>query len=48
MTGTNLNLRLQRYHFFRNQQNFSLFFYKKAQKFRFSFAITTICSNFAT
>jgi hypothetical protein len=40
-------LRVQRYYFFRNQQNFLLFFYKKPQNFHFCFAIRLIYTNFA-
>ena len=42
IAGANLNLRLQRYYFFPNNQNFLQKFYKKAQNFHFSFVIQAI------
>jgi len=42
IAGANLNLRLQRYYFFLNYQNFSEKKYKKAQFFRFYFAFRMI------
>ena len=42
----NLDLRVQRYYFFINYQNFWAKIYKKPQNFRFSFVIRRFISTF--